>query len=398
MEEKKMKKTLVLLLVVAMVFSVVLAACAPKVIEEVVEEVVEEVMAGHSNQADFSYQEAEGTVFDINGYYNPLGVDCDVTIRATGGTVLVPDGMTDPMPKANEEYTVGFSVYYTVDEVGSMILDTMEAAALEAGVTLLVNDANYDQNLQNTAIEQWILQDVDGVILAPCDFYGVKEALDALKEAGIPVVTLNPPLAGETDAVTSFDCVIQGQQAGEMLEAAILDAGIEMKGTIVWQTLPFIHPNAATRALGFLQVFEKYPDIKLVELTGLSPEDHYTAFEGALAANEDMIGAWGLYSSATIGMMNAKLAADSDVLLSSVDNDKLILKGIYDGNIVGSACYSSIWPARWTMSQMVNLLNGIDIPGMLYGANMAVTKDNVEEAFALYYPGQTLKGFMEGTE
>ncbi len=27
----------------------------------------------------------------------------------------------------------------------------------------------------------------------------------------------------------------------------VVDAGIEMKGTIVWQTLPFVHPNAATR-------------------------------------------------------------------------------------------------------------------------------------------------------
>ncbi len=352
----------------------------------------------HSNAADFTYQEPEGTVFDLNGYYNPLGVECDVTIRSTGGTVQVPDAMTDPMPTANEKYTIGFSVYYTVDEVGSMILETMKAAAEECGVELLVNDANYDQNAQNQAIEQWILQDVDGVILAPCDFTGVKESLDNLEEAGIPVVTLNPPLAGNTDSLTTFDCVVQGQLAGEMLEQAILDSGMEMKGTIVYQTLPFVHPNAATRALGFLSVFEKYPDVEIVELTGISPEEHYTAFEGALLAYPDMIGAWGLYSSATIGMMNAKLAADSDVLLSSVDNDKIILKGIYDGDIVGSACYSSIWPAKWTMSQMVNLLNGVDIPGVVFCANMAVSKDNVEEAFELYYPGQTLQGFMEGTE
>ena len=91
------------------------------------------------------------------------------------------------MPKADEKYKIGFSVYYTVDEVGSMILETMKAAAEEAGVELLVNDANYDQNAQNQAIEQWILQEVDGVILAPCDFTGVKTALDALEAANIPV-------------------------------------------------------------------------------------------------------------------------------------------------------------------------------------------------------------------
>ena len=349
------------------------------------------------NEADYTYVEDPGTVFDLNEYYGSVGVTCDVSIRSTGGTVKVPDDMTTPLPTANEKYTIGFSVYYTVDEVGSMILETMQSAAETCGVELLVNDANYDQNAQNQAIEQWILQGVDGVILAPCDFTGVKATLDALEAAEIPVVTLNAPLAGNIDACVISECVEQGNIAGQMLEEALLAAGTEMSGTIVWQTLPFVHPNAETRALGFAQVFEAYPDIELVPLTGTSPEDHYTAFEGALNTHPDMLGAWGLYSSATIGMMNAKASAGSDVLLTSIDNDKPILKGIYDGDILGSACYSSIAPANWCMSEMVNLLNGIDIPGVVMYANMKVTADNVAEAFEHYYPGQTLEGYIAGS-
>jgi ribose transport system substrate-binding protein len=261
---------------------------------------------------------------------------------------------------------------------------------------LLVNDANYDQNAQNQAIEQWILQGVDGVILAPCDFTGVKTALDALEKAKIPVISLNAPLAGNVDAVVIGDTVEQGKIAGELLEKAIQAAGIPMKGSIVYQTLPFVHPNAATRAKGFVDVFTKYPDVKIVELTGISPEDHYTAFDGAIKANPDMIGAWGLYSSATIGMMNAAKANNSKVLLSSVDQDKPILAGIYNGTVVGTAAYSSIAPAKWCMSEMVNLLNGAPIPGVIFYANMAITKDNVEKAFEHYYPGKTLADYLAG--
>ncbi|OJX40793.1 MAG: hypothetical protein BGO78_10705 [Chloroflexi bacterium 44-23] len=348
------------------------------------------------NVPDFTYVGDPGTVYDLNGWYGDVGVDANVTIRSAGA-VKVADEMTTPMPKANEKYTIGFSVYYTVDEVGSMILETMKAAAKDAGVELLVNDANYDQNAQNQAIEQWILQGVDGVILAPCDFTGVKTALDALEAANIPVVALNAPLAGSVDALVIGDTVEQGTVAGELLEKALLDTDKGMEGSIVYQTLPFVHPNAATRAKGFIDVFSKYPNIKIVELTGISPEDHYKAFEGAMKANPDMIGAWGLYSSATIGMMNAMLAeGKTDILLSSVDQDKPILKGIYDGVIVGTSAYSSIAPANWCMSEMVNLLNGADIPGVVFYATMAVTKDNVEEAFAHYYPGKTLKDYMEG--
>ena len=386
-----------------LILAFVLAACAPAAtpttapVEEPTTAPVEEPTAPvNPNEADFTYVGDPDEVFDLNTWYGDVGVEADVTIKSPGA-VKVPDIMTTDMPKANEEYTIGFSVYYTVDEVGPMILESMKEAAEEAGVELLVNDANYDQNVQNQAIEQWILQGVDGVILAPADFTGVKTALDALEDADIPVVTLNAPLAGSTYAAVISDTVEQGQIAGELLEGALLAAGTPMEGPIVYQTLPFVHPNSATRAKGFVDVFTEYPDIEIVELTGISPEEHFTAFDGAIKANPDMIGAWGLYSSATIGMLNAKKAnGKDDLLLSSVDNDKPILAGIYDGEIVGTAAYSSIAPSRWSMSQIVNLLNGAPIPGIVFYANMEVTSDNVEEAFEHYYPGKTLEEYMAG--
>ncbi len=354
------------------------------------------------NAADFTYVEADYVkdgVFDISNYYSSLGVDCNVTIKEQGGVVRVKDEMTTQIPKANEKYKIGFSVYYTVDEVGTMILNTMKQAAEAAGVELLVNDANYDQNAQNQAIEQWITEGVDGVILAPCDFTAVKGALDALEKANIPVVSMNPPLAGNVDSVVMIDCIEEGQMAANLLIDALKAEGKEVKGKIVYQTLPFVHPNAATRTKGFKDTFADYPDVEFIELTGTSPEEHYTAFEGALQANPDMIGAWGLYSSATIGMNNAKKAAKSDVLLTSIDNDKPILAGIKEGSILGSACYSGITSANWCMIQMVNILNGVqDIPAAIFYENQVVTADNVDAMFDHYYPESTvtLEEYMSG--
>ena len=400
---KKLKLFGSLLLILAFVLSACSTAETPTTapVEEPAEEPAEEPTTApaepeNPNEADYTYVGDPDEVFDLNTWYGDVGVEADVTIKSPGA-VKVPDNMTTEMPKAAEPYTIGFSVYYTVDEVGSMILESMKTAAEEAGVELLVNDANYDQNVQNQAIEQWILQEVDGVILAPADFTGVKTALDALEKADIPVVTLNAPLAGSTYAAVISDTVEQGTIAGELLENALLEAGTPMEGPVVYQTLPFVHPNAATRAKGFVDVFTKYPDIEIIELTGISPEEHFTAFDGAIKANPDMIGAWGLYSSATIGMLNAKKSnARDELLLSSVDNDKPILAGIYDGEIVGTAAYSSIAPSRWSMSQIVNLLNGAPIPGIVFYANMEVAEDNVEEAFEHYYPGKTLEEYMAG--
>ncbi len=355
-----------------------------------------EAPKGNPNTADFTYVDPAGSTFDVSKYYNDLGVECDFTLRATGGTVAVPD-VASSMPKAKERYKIGFSVYYTVDEVGAMLLETMKTYAEICGVDLLVNDANYDQNAQNQAVEQWILEGIDGAIIAPCDFTGVKGALDALKAANIPVVTLNPALSGEADAVIMSECTEQGAMAAQLLIDHLKASNSTMEGVIVYQTLPFVHPNAATRAKGFKDAFAQFPGIEIVELTGIAPEEHYTAFEGALMNYGDkLIGAFGLYASATIGMMNAKKAASSDVPITSIDNDKVILEGIYNGDLLGSCCYSSTSPAIWCMNQMVNLLNGEEIPSAIFYPNTNVTKANVEEMFEFYYNGKTLADYIAG--
>jgi ABC-type sugar transport system substrate-binding protein len=95
-------------------------------------------------------------------------------------------------------------------------------------------------------------------------------------------------------------------------------------------------------------------------------------------------------------MMNAQKANGSKIPLSSVDNDKPIMAGINKGEVVGTVAYSAAAPARWCMSEMVNLLNGAPIPGIVFYENIKVTKKNVAEAFAHYYPGLTLKNYESG--
>lgn len=411
-----MKKLIALLLALVLVLG--MTACAAKPAEETTQpeqapaaetsktaESTEEAPSGavltdFDDASLFEYVVAKGEKCDLNDYYNDLGVECDMAIRANGGSVKWLGGGNVPLPTPSKKYTIGFSVYYTVDEVGAMYLEAMKDAAAEIGIELLINDADYDQNLQNQAMEQWILQKVDAVIMTPCDFYACKDGLDALHEAGIPVITLDaPPCAGEVDACVVYDGVEQGRQAGEALEQYLLDNGTEMKGSIYYGTLPFIHPNAVTRELGFKGVFEKYPDIEIKALTGEGPEDHYTAFEGILSADDSILGLWGLYSSATYGIMNVVKASGKTYPITSVDNDRVILEGIYNGEVLGSSCYSAIEGSRLAMMLAVNMLEGQEIPGLVYQTNTMVTKDNVEEMFPVYYgAGRTLADYMAGND
>ena len=376
-----MKRTILWFIVLSMiVVPAVVSTAAPKT---------------HSNIGEFTYIQKAGTQVDLTSYYAQYKVDSKSTITAMGGVVTVK-GLPKKLPKPDRKYKIGLALYFTVDEVGAFVLDGTKKAAEKMGVELLVNDANYDQNIQDQAIEQWILQKVDGVIFYPANFNACEGILKKLKDADIPVMAGNPPLVGEVNSVMTIDNVEIGRKSAEFIVNALKAKG-KVAGKVVFQTLPFLHPNAETREAGFREVLGKYPDIQIIKLTGISPEEHYAAFEGAMQANPDMVAAWGLYSSAVIGMANARKAAGkANIILVGVDNDRPILAGIFKGEITGSVGYNAYNHAEWTMSNLVNLLNGVEVPGQIIGPIEVISKDNVSKLFEMYYGGKTLKDYMAG--
>lgn len=391
------KRLLALLLSAVMVLS--LLACAAE--ETPADDEVDEPAVEQDNESgDVAYATSEyydviqeaGTKADLNDYYTQYGIDCDMEIREMGGVVAWTNGNDVEMPEAKEKYTIGFADYATDDEVSAGYWAAMEACEDELGIEVLYADCHWTQDEQNQAIEQWILQGVDGIIFCPCDYYGVKDAVAACHDAGIPMVSFDaPPLAYGLDAVVMYDAVEQGYLAGVALRDALLAEGSDMKGTIYYGNLPYIHPNAQTREAGFKSAFDEYPDVEFKMLTGETPEEFYSAMEGALMADPDMLGAWGLFSAATWGMYQAIQAADADVLLSSVDCDTVILQGIKDGGILGSTCYSPTEGARLAAMTMIKLLNGEEVPGITYQSNKFLDASNVEELFEVYHPGESLE-------
>lgn len=348
----------------------------------------------HSNAAEFT---KIADVVDLKSYYATYSVTCEATFLGKGGVVTVK-GLPEVLPKPDRRYKIGLALYFTVDETGANVLEGTKAAAEKIGVDLVVNDANYDQAKQDQAVEQWILEGIDGVIFYPADFNACGPILQKLYDAKIPVMCGNPPLTPSTvNSVFTIDNVQIGRDGAQLLLDTIVARGGKLEGTVVFQNIPFLHPNAATRKAGFMEVMSKQPLIKVIELTGLTPEDHYKAFEGAMQAYPDLIGAWGLYSSAIVGMSNAAKAAGKDIPLVGVDQDRIILAGIYNGEIVGTVGYSPYNHAYWTIDNLINILNGVeDYPGQIIGPIETVTKDNVEEMFKVYYNGATIQDYLAG--
>lgn len=86
---------------------------------------------------------------------------------------------------------IGVSLLNLSNEFVVTLRDAMEARAKELGVRLLVNDAQRSPERQVQQVETFIAQQVDAIVLNPCELEASSPAVQKALDAGIPVVNVN---------------------------------------------------------------------------------------------------------------------------------------------------------------------------------------------------------------
>ncbi|HHT65658.1 MAG TPA: sugar ABC transporter substrate-binding protein, partial [Clostridiales bacterium] len=87
-------------------------------------------------------------------------------------------------------YTFG-ATYWTMNNPYFVALEAGIRAAVEAnGDKLISYDPQGNQSTQISQIEDMIAQKVDLIFLNPCDYQGVRPALESAQKAGIPIIVV----------------------------------------------------------------------------------------------------------------------------------------------------------------------------------------------------------------
>lgn len=204
---------------------------------------------------------------------------------------------------------------------------------------LVYTDAQGQTAKQVSDVEDLIAQRVDAIFLAPREAKGFELALQAAKDANIPVFLIDREIEGEPgdDYVTFIgsNFVEEGKRAGEWLvkETNGKAGVIELLGT----------PNSSVardRHDGFADAIKGSPDIKVLA----SQPANFTRAEGQKVM-ENLIQAHGNNITAVythndemaLGAIQALKAAGrqpgKDVLVLSVDGQKSALEAIIRGEM-----------------------------------------------------------------
>jgi ribose transport system substrate-binding protein len=262
-----------------------------------------------------------------------------------------------------------------------------QKAADAAGAELVIFNANNDPAAQNNAIETYINEKVNGIIVVAIDTNGVMPAVEAADKAGIPVVAVDAILPeGPQKAQIGVDNEAAGRLIGEHF-VKYMDSNMGGKANLgIIGALNSTIQNI--RQKGFEDVVKANTNITMAGVA-----DGRNIQENALAAAENLITAnpslTALYATGEPALLGAVAAVESQgkqdqIKVVGWDLTAQAIKGIDAGYVVGVIQQDPAGMGAAAVDALIKIINGGTVEKNIAVPVTIVTKENVEPYRAVF--------------
>lgn len=261
-----------------------------------------------------------------------------------------------------------------------VVLEKTIKEGVEAnGDTLVSVDPANDVSLQIQQIEDLISQGIDAMFLNPAEAEGILPALDALKEAGIPIINFDTEVA-ELDYVDSYvgsDNYNAGKVCGDDLVKKVPDGG-----DIIILDSPTMN-SIVDRTNGFLDAIEgKGFNVVAQQDAKGNLEVSMGITEDLLQAHNNVVAIFGGNDPTALGALAAANAAGiKDCKIYGVDGSPDIKAELASGKslIEGTGAQSPVSIAKTSVDVMYKLLKGEKIEDRYPVETFLITAENVKD-------------------
>lgn len=262
-----------------------------------------------------------------------------------------------------------------------------QKAADAAGVKLVIFNANNDPAAQNNAIETYIQQKVDGIVVVAIDTNGIMPAVNAAAAAGIPVTAVDAVLpAGPQKAQVGVDNEGAGKAMGEFFNKYVADSmGGKAKLGIVGALNSTIQN---IRQKGFEDEVKTNSGVTTAGVVdGRNVQDSaLSAAESLITANPDLNA---IYATGEPALLGAVAAVESQgkqdqIKVFGWDLTAQAIKGIDAGYVVGVVQQDPAGMGAAAVDALVKVAKGDTVPATIPVPITIVTKDNVEPYRAVF--------------
>lgn len=261
-----------------------------------------------------------------------------------------------------------------------------QAAADAAGAELLIFNANNDPAAQNSAIETYITEGVDGLIVVAIDVNGIMPAVNQASDAGIPVVAVDAILP---EGPQLAQIGVDNGEAGAMIGADFVEwasaQGGEVELGIVGALNSFIQN---VRQEGFEGAVADAKDV-----TSVGVVDGQNVQDIALAAAENLMTAnpslKAIYATGEPALVGAVAAVESqgrqaDVAVFGWDLTAQVIAGIDAGYVKAVVQQSPSGMGAAAVDALMTISGGGEVDPIISVPVTIVTLDNVDEFRAIF--------------
>jgi ribose transport system substrate-binding protein len=259
-----------------------------------------------------------------------------------------------------------------------------EEASTVGNVKVKVTDANGDATKLTTDVQTLISQKVDGIVISGGPLEAAPAALNAAKQANIPVVMVDRKLkGGEYASWIGPDNATIGKQDGQYIADRL-----KGEGTVaIIRGGPADNTIGSGRTNGVLGVLKGAPGIKTItapDFADWGTDGGVKVAENLLAKYKDIDAIFCENDSMCLGAQKAvkDSGRSEDIFLAAVDGQKEALKQILDGSNYGvTGLNNSDKIGRMGFHRVVDILDGKQVEKDTVVPSPQITKDNAEQYY-----------------
>lgn len=262
-----------------------------------------------------------------------------------------------------------------------------QKAADAAGAKLVIFNANNDPAAQNSAIETYIQQKVDGLAVVAIDVNGIMPAVQQAASAGIPVVAIDAILPeGPQKAQIGVDNAKAGADMGKFfLDYVKSNMGGKVKYGVVGALNSFIQN---VRQEGFEKTVKAAEGVETAGVVdGQNIQDNaLAAAENLITGNPDMTAVYATGEPALMGAIAAveSQGKQSDVKIFGWDLTAQAIAGIDAGYVAAVIQQDPAAMGAAAVDALKKIADGGSVEKTISVPITIVTKENVEPYRAVF--------------
>ena len=277
-----------------------------------------------------------------------------------------------------KDVKIGVSFQNMQNEFIIYMSDALRAKAKTLGVSLVESDGQGKAENQVSAVENFIAQKVDAIVLNPYDKEGCAPAVEKAVAANIPIVVVNAQVVNldKANAYVGSDDIDAGKI--EMQHIADLIKG---KGNVAIIHGPNGNSAEVQRTQGNMEILKKYPEIKVVfeQTANWDRAQALSLMENWLQTGKQIDAVVAQNDEMALGASRAIQAAKKNIPVIGIDAIPDALKGVKDGKLVATVFQDARGQGAGAIEVAAKLARGESVPKTTFIPFQLVTKDNLAQ-------------------